>query len=196
MATPRSAAALAAAGPDPLVRFRPTGSDLARAVGLTGPDAPVRGLALPMDRLETGCGPAVNAVVLGVTPARLRRTDRRAPVRVVVDERELYSGAATTVVVAVGQFLDGVDVVPRGHPGDGRLEVQVYALAPAERAGMRARLPVGTHLPHPRIPTTTGRHVRIEGTGHPWPVRLDGVPAGAVRDLTVDLLAGAYRLLV
>ncbi len=193
---PALAAALVEAGPDPLVWFRPTGSELARAVGLTGPDASVRGIAVPMDRLDTGCGPAVNAVVLGIPPARLRRTDRRSPVRVLVDDRELYSGPATTLVVAVGQFLDGVDVVPRGHPGDGRLEVQVYALAPGERAGMRARLPRGTHLPHPGIPTATGRHVRIDGTRRPWPVLLDGVPADPVRDLAVDLVPGAYRLLV
>ncbi len=193
---PTLAGALGDAGPDPLVRFRPRGSELARAVGLTDPDAPVRGMAVPMDRLDTDRGPGVNAVVLGTAPARLRRRHRRSPVQVLVDGRELYRGPATTVVVAVGQFIDGVDVVPRGHPGDGRLEVQVYALTPGERSGMRARLPRGTHLPHPRILTTTGRSVRIQGTVRPWPVAIDGRAGEPARHLAVDLLPGAYRLLV
>ncbi len=78
-------------------------------------------------------------VVLGVPPDRLRRFSRRISVTVTVDGTEWFTGKATTVVVATGEFRDGLDLVPRGHPGDGRVEVQVYALAPRERAGMRAR---------------------------------------------------------
>ena len=41
---------------------------------------------------------------------------------------EWFSERATTVVVLVGQYLRGADVSPRGHPGDGAAEVQVYAM--------------------------------------------------------------------
>ena len=49
---------------------------------------------------------------------------------VTVDGRTVHDGPATSVVVANGQFSGTADLAPRGHPGDGRLEVQVYALRP------------------------------------------------------------------
>ena len=64
-------------------------------------------------------------------------------------------------MVASGQYLRGADLVPRGHPGDGRVEVQVYAVRRGERAAMRSRLPQGVHLPHPDITQTSGRQVEI-----------------------------------
>ena len=186
-------------GPGPLVRFVPRRSDLARAVGLRATETdgrrPPRGIALPLDAMTTDLGTAVNSVVLGRRPDRLRSWHRAGPVTVTVDGREVWSGPATTVVVMSGQYLGPADLAPRGHPGDGRLEIQVYALGPRERAGMRRRLPLGTHLPHPRITTTTGRSVTI-GLGRPRPVQLDGAAAGPVRDVTVTVRPGALRLLV
>ena len=91
----------------------------------------------------------MNMVVVGTAPGKLRATSRSHQMRVVVDGREVFTGPATTVVIANGQFLDDGDIVPRGHPGDGRIEVQVYALRPRERRGMRRRLPSGAHLPAP-----------------------------------------------
>jgi diacylglycerol kinase family enzyme len=117
-------------------------------------------------------------------------------VRVLVNGRELATGRATTVVVASGQFFDGLDVVPRGHPGDGRLEVQVYALRRGERRAMRARLPQGVHLPHPHITTSTGRQVEIHVQGGRLPLTIDGVAHEPVADLTVTLIPGALRLML
>ena len=71
---------------------------------------------------------AVNIVVVGTPPGRVRSWHRSA-LRV-GDDR------AWGVVVASGQFHEGVDVVPRGHPGDGRLEVQVYDVV-APKTGRR-----------------------------------------------------------
>lgn len=186
-------------GPVPLVRYHPSpGADLARAVGLT-PEAP--GVTeLTIDALEVGPNaaagrPAINAVVLGVAPDRLTRWTRRRPFEVVIDGRSAWKGRAAGVVVANGQFLRGLDIVPRGHPGDGRVEIQVYALAPGERAGMRHRLATGTHVPHPRILERSGRVVEVE-TSSPVPIEVDGVAWPPRRAVRVAVLPGALRILV
>ena len=49
--------------------------------------------------------------------------------------------------IATGQFRHGLDVVPRGHPGDGRAEVQVYAVPRRERR--RAARPARHRHPRP-----------------------------------------------
>ncbi len=195
-------AALAAVVPTdtdtvPLVRFVPHGSELARAVGVTtAPDAPLRGIALPVDAILTDQGTAVNLVVLGPAPAALRAWHRPQRLCVTVDGRTLHDGPATTVVVANGQFSGTADLVPRGHPGDGRLEVQVYALRPAERAGMRRRLATGTHLPHPRIVATTGRSIEVRAAGAAMPMTLDGLAAGRHTGLRASVRHPALRLLI
>lgn len=187
------AAAVASAGHDPLVRFSPTpASDLARAVGLG------RGsghLALPMDalRLDDG-GLAVNAVVVGVAPDRLRAWHRPAAVVVEVDGRAQRMGA-TTVVVMTGQFLREHDVSPRSHPGDGRGEIQIYAVPPGQRRTLRARLRAGAHLPHPGIVVRSGRQVSIRCRRR-LAVEIDGRRAGHRSCLDLELVPSAYRLLL
>jgi diacylglycerol kinase family enzyme len=114
----------------------------------------------------------------------------------VVDGRELMAGPATTVVVASGQFFGGLDVVPRGHPGDGRLEIQVYALRRGERRAMRNRLPQGVHLPHPRIFTTTGREVEILVERGRLPLTIDGVGHDSVSEMTVGVIPAALRIVL
>ena len=174
-------------------------SDLARAVGLSvsGPsESPVElvldGLGVRADGLDEL---AVNAVVLGVPPDRLRARDRRVPLSLQVDERTIGELPATSVCILNGQFLRGRDVAPRGHPGDGYVEVQVYALAPRSRGPMRSRLASGTHLPHPEILTFRGRSVKVRAA-RALPVELDGRVAGPVRTLTATVLPGQFSLLV
>jgi hypothetical protein len=171
-------------------------------VGLD-PGARPSGWAAPIDalRLTPAAGlpaaHAVNAVVLGRDLRQRRRGRRRTPVRVLVDAREVAAGPATTIVIASGQFVHGLDVVPRGHPGDGRIEVQVYALRFSEWGKMRERLPSGTHVPHPRISTATGREVVVHIAGRGFPIRVDGVPGNRpVTDLTVAVVPAALRLLL
>jgi hypothetical protein len=184
--------------PDGLARFEPTaGSDLAASVGLQPGAAPTgRGTVLPLDvlALDDG-GVAVNMVVLGAPPDRLGRWTRSVAVDLEVDGHEWVAAPMTTVVVAVGQWWRGYDLVPRGHPGDGRAEVQAYRLGRRERAPMRQRLSAGTHLPHPRIDTRAARTVVVTAD-RPLPVVVDGVPAQARREVRLDVRAQAYRLLV
>jgi len=186
--------------PGALVRFAPSPeSDIARALGLR-PDADARTEvaldALVLDGVaERNAAAGVNAVVVGQPPDRLRWTTRNASITVTVDGRSWFAGRATTVVVASGQFLRGADLVPRGHPGDGWAEVQVYALARNQRRPMRRRLASATHVPHPHIHTTRARHVEIEMT-RAMPIEVDGRPRGRAWRLSVRLVPAAVRLLV
>jgi hypothetical protein len=194
------AAALAGGPDDPLVRFSPSpASDLARAVGLasSGPaSAKGAAVAVPMDVLcLDGGGVAVNAVVVGTAPDRLRWWHRRRAVSVEIDGRTAFTGRASTVAVLNGQYLRGADVSPRGHPGDGVVEVQVYALAPAQRSGLGRRLGTGSHLPHPEITVRRGRKVAIR-LPRPASLEVDGCPAGRAASVDVEVRPRAYRLLV
>ena len=180
-----------------LVRFRAdSGSDFARALGISGSgDGGLAEAAIDGLQVDPG-GYAVNGVVLGVPPGHLRAGTASRRIRVTVNGRELFSGPATTVVVANGQFFDGLDVVPRGHPGDGRVEIQVYALRRGERRAMRARLPQGAHLPHPRITTGTAKLVEIRVDGAPLALSIDGVSHEPVTDLAVRVIPAALRLVL
>jgi diacylglycerol kinase family enzyme len=138
-----------------------------------------------------GSRDVVNLLVAGVPPDRLRC--RRA-----LGARQQRIGGdrtTTTVVVAVGQFLRGHDVVPRGHPGDGRAELQIYRVRPREWPALRRRLATGTHLPHPAIETRSVRHYEIT-SDRPFPVELDGQAAGRATHLRVEVVPAAYTLLL
>jgi hypothetical protein len=191
-------AAGAVAHPDAVLRIAPSPeSDLARALGLRSGGEAGGDTVVACDLLDLGEGVvAVNAVVLGVAPDRLRRWHRLRPVTVEVDGRLLAEIPATTVVVANGQFLRGTDLVPRGHPGDGRLEVQVYALRPGERRGMRSRLSGGDHVPHPRILQASGRRIDVRWGEGEQPVEVDGIPLAPSGGMGIQVDPGAVRVLV
>jgi hypothetical protein len=186
--------------PGAVVRFVPDAtSDFARVLGLTGEQT--GGTVLVCDAIQVRHGGvAVNAIVFGVAPDRVRWWHRRRPVMVEVDGRAVGNGRAFAVVVANGQFLRSADVVPRGHPGDGRIEVQVYDLDPRDRSRMRQRLGRGTHVPHPQIAQRAGRRVTVRWgrdshrRGRPW--EIDGHPEGRAGGADLDVVEGALRLLV
>jgi len=192
-----AALARAVAGaPGALVRFHPDAtSDLARAVGL-GATEPA-GHELPVDALELGDGTLTcNMCVFGTPPDRLRWSSPALDLEIQLDGRPWFAGRATTVVIAIGQFLRGFDVVPRGHPGDGKAEIQVYELRRPERRLMRARLATGGHVPHPRIHQRAATAIRLRARP-PAPAEADAVARRAVaEDTTIQVLPGAYRLLV
>jgi hypothetical protein len=195
------ATVLGGARADPLVHYVPEpDSDLARAVGL-GSASVTAGMELPVDALMVQLGAnsplrlVVNSVVVGVAPDRLRAWHRPAGFEVEVDGTPLDAAAATTLVVMNGQYVRGLDLSPRGHPGDGVAEAQLYALPPGARRAMRTRLPVGAHLPHPAITVRRAHHVVVRAA-RPVPLEVDGAPAGQITGLDVTLRPGAYRLLV
>jgi putative lipid kinase YegS-like protein len=184
---------------DPLVRFAPASdSDLARAVGLVA-GAASTGVALPLDALAVMSGPpemvAVNSVVVGVAPDRLRRWHRPAGLSVEIDDVAVDAPRVTSLVVMNGQYLRGLDVSPRGHPGDGVAEAQLYGLPPGARRAMRTRLVTGAHLPHPAI-TIRRAHRVVVRASRPAPLEVDGTPAGQISAVEIILRPAAYRLLV
>lgn len=190
-----------ASAPGTLLRFRPDEtSDLARAVGLAprpaGDDEPV-GTALLLDVLRIDeSALACNMCVFGTAPDRLRWSSPALELEIELDGRPWFSGPATTVVVATGQFLRGLDLVPRGHPGDGKAEIQVYELARRERRLMRTRLATGTHVPHPRIRQRKARTITFRSEP-PAPSEVDGSPGPArAATASIEVVPGAYRLLV
>ena len=100
------------------------------------------------------------------------------------------------MVIAIGQFLRGNDLVPRGHPGDGKAEVQVYDLERRERRTMRNRLATGVHVPHPRIHQRSARKIKFRSEP-PAPWEVDGSPDATWTAITsISVVPGAYRLLV
>jgi hypothetical protein len=205
------AAALGRDVTDPLVRFvAAADSDLARTIGLVA-GAASTGLALPLDVLTYGaerpsgvrfpeCGGngtpiAVNSVVVGVPPDRLRSWHRPAGLSVEIDGGAVDAARATSLVVMNGQYLRGLDLSPRGHPGDGVAEAQLYALAPGARRAMRTRLTTGAHLPHPAITIRRARRVVVRAS-RPAALEVDGEAAGQITALEITLRPGDYRLLV
>ncbi len=189
-----------ATSPAPRVGFRPDPtSDLARALGIatTGEgtvELGIDALAVVADDRELF---AVNMVVVGTAPDRAGWFTGAPDLRVEVDGRAVHDGPATSVVVASGQYLRGHDVVPRGHPGDGRAEVQVYAVPRGQRAGVRSRLPQGVHLPHP------GHHPDHRTAGHGGrrhgarsASRSTGSPARRRRRITVEIVPEAFLIVV
>jgi hypothetical protein len=201
-------ASAAGGHPGAAIRFAPdANSDLARAIGVRAGANTVGATEVAVDVLRVqgdrggstmGCAVnmcAVNMVVSGVGPDRVRAWSGLRPCVVELDGEPWWNGGATTVVVANGEFLRGADVVPRGHPGDGRLEVQVYALARSARRAMRRRLATGTHLPHPSIRTGQGHRVTLH-----WqlarPLEIDGIARGGAQVVEVDLAPAGLRLVL
>jgi hypothetical protein len=196
---------------DPLVRFSAApDSDLARAIGLVA-GAASTGLALPLDVLTYAAEPAsgvrlpeyggkgtpvaVNSIVVGMPPDRLKSWHRPAGLSVEIDGAGVDAAGATSLVVMNGQYLRGLDLSPRGHPGDGVAEAQLYALAPGARRAMRRRLTTGAHLPHPAITIRRARRVVVRAS-RPAALEVDGIPAGRIAALEITLRPAAYRLLV
>ena len=176
-------------------------ADLARALGVAAGGAeagPAHDLVVDALRVECDEGPellGVNVLAVGTAPDRLSWRSPRPVVTVTVDGRVVHDGPAVGVVVANGQHLRGADVVPRGHPGDGRIEVQVYAPTRREAAAVRRRVRLGDHLPHPRIRQAGGTAVEIHApAGLPW--ELDGRAHPAARHFVVAVAPAQFVVVV
>jgi diacylglycerol kinase family enzyme len=144
------------------------GGDLCRTLGGTGDEARLRGeetTHLPVD---------LGAVLVD---GRLHFF-----VAHLVARHHWLRGRVVAAMNA--QFIGSWNVVPRGHPNDGRLDVLDADLPVRERLQARRRLPLGTHVPHPGIEERHVTAVQIDLT-RPTPVRLDGQLVGEARTLSV-----------
>ncbi|HUF32369.1 MAG TPA: hypothetical protein VMN58_04075 [Acidimicrobiales bacterium] len=92
-------------------------------------------------------------------------------------------------------WIGGWNVGPRAHPGDGLLDAYDARVPLVEVLKVRARLPTGSHLPHPAITGTRrpATQVRLE---RPLTVRLDGEVVGRARDLSLRVEPDALTVVV
>lgn len=161
-------AAALSASPAPPVLVR--GGDLHRAVG-----SPV------------GTGPVVRELPIDVLRVAADGVEGHAVAHVVARRGGALGWWRGPIVAVMNvDHVDDLDVAPRAHPNDGRLDVVEVAAAMPLRARWQARhrLRTGTHVPHPDIAT---RQVPAASFTFDRPLQLwaDGVPIGQVRNLTV-----------
>jgi len=84
---------------------------------------------------------------------------------------------------------------PRAHPGDGLLDAYDVHLRVGDLLRVRPRLHHGAHLPHPGIKERRAAAVQVE-LDRPLPVRLDGIPVGRARSLSVRVEPDALTVVV
>lgn len=84
---------------------------------------------------------------------------------------------------------------PRAHPGDGLLDVYDARLSLRQALQVRARLPMGAHLPHPSIAERRTGAIQVD-LGAPVPVHLDGEPVAAARSLSLRVEPDALTVVV
>ena len=99
------------------------------------------------------------------------------------------------LAVMNAEWLDEWDVAPKGHPGDGWLDVTEAALSWPERQKVRDRLATGTHLPHPGLRTFRVREAEFE-FDRPRPLYLDRTPFSRVSRLEVRVEPASLTVLV
>lgn len=93
------------------------------------------------------------------------------------------------------QWVDGFNLGPRAHPGDGLLDTYEVHVPLLELPRVRRRARVGAHLPHPAFRERRAPAVQVD-LGRPQPVVLDGTPVGKVRTISVRIEPEALLVVV
>jgi hypothetical protein len=93
------------------------------------------------------------------------------------------------------QWLGTWNLGPRAHPNDGLLDTYEGSLTFADLPKVRGRLPMGAHLPHPRIRERRAAAVQVEFAS-PRRVWLDGERVARVRTLSVRADPDAITVVV
>jgi hypothetical protein len=87
------------------------------------------------------------------------------------------------------------DLGPKSHPSDGLLDVSEARLRLGDLPKVRARLPSGTHLPHPGITARRVGAVQVS-FAHPRRIEVDGMVIGRGSSLSVRVEADALTVVV
>jgi hypothetical protein len=178
---------LDSAGPEGLVEIGLLGGDLHRTLGSP------RHTAVDL-RTDDARRFPVDVAIAAADGQRLlfvshlvARTRRRAG---------WWSGR--TVAVMNAAFVGELDLGPRAHPNDGRLDVTDGSLPFGQRRQGRRRARTGTHLPHPDLDTRSVRSVTIdqERGRRPLHLWLDGEYAGTARKVEIRCLPDALTVVV
>ena len=187
------------------------GGPLAEGAPIVASDAALAALVSAGGLSETGLvgGDLCRTVAGPGDAARLRTPAARrlpidvgtvalddGPARVFVAHVLAGRRARGPVVAAMNaQFRGHWDVAPRAHPNDGRLDLLQADLGPGDRFKAWRRLPLGTHVPHPRITERRVTEAVVE-LARPVPVRIDGQPAGHARRLAFACLPDAWTIVI
>lgn len=106
-----------------------------------------------------------------------------------------FSGRS--VAVMNGTFVDDLDLGPRAHPNDGRLDVTDGALPRGERRQGRRRARTGSHLPHPALTTRRIAEWDLQAEDdRPLHLWLDGVHVGTTTSAHIRCLPDAAVVVV
>lgn len=154
----------------------------------------VRGNALA-HRLRRVLPGAACYVLGGIGALLTERRARRPPLRVTVDEREVFLGRPVNLTVANGAtFGSGLRIAPGASMADGRLDLVVVGdvgFAGAVRVFLA--LLRGRHLALSSVARVTGSAAVLELEG-PAALEADGYMLEARGPIAVDLLPGALRV--
>ena len=93
------------------------------------------------------------------------------------------------------QWFGTWNLGPRAHPNDGLLDTYDARLRWTDLPKVRARLPLGAHLPHPRIMQRRTAAIQVEFPTS-RPVWLDGELTGKGRSLAIRVHADAVRVVI
>ncbi len=93
------------------------------------------------------------------------------------------------------QWLGHWNLGPRAHPNDGLLDTYDAHLTFADLPKVRARLPLGSHLPHPRIKERRTAALQLDLPA-PRQIQLDGEPVGEGHHLAIRVHPDALTVVV
>jgi diacylglycerol kinase family enzyme len=93
------------------------------------------------------------------------------------------------------QWVDGLNLGPRAHPGDGLLDTYEVAVPLRDLPRVRRRARLGAHLPYPGIKERRAPAVQVD-LGRRVPVVLDGTPVGKARAISVRVEPEALIVVV
>ncbi|HUF96874.1 MAG TPA: hypothetical protein VMM60_02020 [Ilumatobacter sp.] len=173
-----SDAALAAHDPD-AGAVGLAGGDIFRSVG--SPEPRTDSMRLPLDRLAVTFDRQIAVAVAHVV---LRRTGPFAWWR------------GELLAICNADFVGRWNVAPRAHPNDGRFDaLHVTKMSLRDRWAAKARLPQGTHVPHPGIAVRTATDASWE-FAHPMRITIDGVDRGTCTQVRVAIEPDALAIIV
>jgi hypothetical protein len=141
------------------------------------------------------------AFPIDVGVAALRGRDGSERKELFVAHLEAFAGrarfAGPTVIAMNAAFIDGDNLGPRAHPGDGLLDLTVGRLGMWDRVRSARRQRTGSHLPHPDLQTVRRRDHRLgeRGSGMRH-ISLDGHPVDGGDVVGVWLVPNSLTVVV
>lgn len=109
-----------------------------------------------------------------------------------------WFGPGAYVAVLNSGFCGDLNLAPRSHPNDGRLDVfhLTAGTSLVQRLLIRRRASIGSHLPHPAITVSaTEKFAMVRPTRHTRLV-LDGINTGSWISVSIACLSDHWRLVL